>query len=205
MRSGREPSQEQLDAAWPHLAYEAWMLLATGRCYQAMPRPEEDNGEAVVLHNAVLESFLLHFRQLYDFLYGRVPPKHADDVMAAHYVGPAWSAKPEQRLTELDGRADQQLAHLTYKRQLLKEQLWDVPYILEQVLGALQRFRDSVASNGGERGGARDESAGPHAGGSGAPPRVSTSSASVTLSGTVGGLQAVLERWRGPTDARRQL
>lgn len=113
MRSQR--SSEELAKAAEHLLYEYWMLMAVAR---GMASGMSGQGW---LTNALLESFVIHFRALLDFFY---PPAGAkpDDVLSTDFFrDPSeWEqARPAlpEALRQGKLRAHKEIAHLTYARQ----------------------------------------------------------------------------------------
>jgi hypothetical protein len=107
-------SDEILRAASDHLYYEYWMFrsltdaLATGATQPGW------------LRNALVESWVIHLRALLDFVY---PPKsvNPEDVIAADFFDSSseWDATRPVISTTLArgrGRANKEIAHLSYKR-----------------------------------------------------------------------------------------
>jgi hypothetical protein len=107
-------SDEDLRRSMEHLEYEFTMLMAVA---QAMASGISRQGW---LTNALLESFVIHFRALVDFFYPPAHPK-SDDVLATHfYEDPAeWESIRPALSNELKRgreRAHKEIAHLTYTR-----------------------------------------------------------------------------------------
>ena len=110
--------------AGEHLEYEAWMFLtardklfqcARLRHQQLQPHPHQPDED--FNRNLLVESCVLHFRNLIDFFY---PPSSSlpDDVTAADYV-PGWGSPPVPTiLKDARTRANKELAHLTLKRKM---------------------------------------------------------------------------------------
>lgn len=121
---------EELIEASRHVLYEFAMLRETRRGIQ-------DGLASVWLANAVLESFLLHFRSLVDFLYK--PPTRGDDILACQFFSSEGQWEPpqgdlEKALKDAQCRAHKHLAHLTDKRCGLSqgERNWDFIFPLAQ-------------------------------------------------------------------------
>lgn len=111
----RRRSDVELQATCEHLAYEAWMLLET-----AQIQAQGFYTAIEPLNNAVLESFIIHVRNMIDFLY---PPanKRPSDVYATDFfdVPKEWEQlRPPMsyRLREARERGNKEIAHLTYDR-----------------------------------------------------------------------------------------
>lgn len=131
---------EELKNALESLKYEVRMLwslaniLATG-----------NQGKGVI-HNALLESFLIHARILIEFLYKNKPYK--DTVRASQYFtsdSPWKSIRPQKtellKTTETD--AHKQLAHLTYTRLQGKRE-WPYIKIANDIEAVLQVFYENL-------------------------------------------------------------
>jgi hypothetical protein len=102
--------------------------------------------EPVWQRNAVLEAFVLHGRALVDFLWTAVEKRHFQtDVLAADYFDPSsdWTLPEEPvpaLLDPLNGRANVQIAHLSYERLVERPRGWS-PGDLAAVLSlSLTRF-----------------------------------------------------------------
>jgi hypothetical protein len=87
-----------------------------------------------VIHNALVESFVLHVRVLIDFLYrhpNKDPQKH--DIIAREFLGSSnsWPSEPPDDLKEVKKRADKLAAHLTRDRviQYRDDKGWQVTQI----------------------------------------------------------------------------
>ena len=131
---------EELKGALEHLKYEVWMLWSLAHILAA------DNQGQGVIHNALLESFLIHARILTEFLYRNKPLQ--DTILASQYFPSAnnWeSIRPPKTelLKETEKDAHKQLAHLTYTRLQGKTQ-W--PYIktANDIEAVLQVFRENL-------------------------------------------------------------
>ena len=106
-------TDRELQEASNHLQYEFSMLMSVAQAFAS--------GIAAQgwLVNALLESFVIHFRALLDFFY---PPDNAkkDDVLAEDYFDDdGWEKiKPQlsDALTRAKTRAHKEVAHLTYAR-----------------------------------------------------------------------------------------
>ena len=137
---GNGPDKYQKAA--DHLAYEVRMFFGTAREVERRTRrkgnssgvpcvstggypPELERESHVgvgddVLWDALVESFLIHFRALVDFLFLR--PSN-DDVAAKHYVpsGADMHTCVPPSLRRLKRRVHKEVAHLTYARTLRSE------------------------------------------------------------------------------------
>ena len=108
-----KPTDAVLQQASKHLHYEFWMLtsLANGLA--------SGIGAGGWLHNALIESFVIHVRVLIDFLYAEQP--RTDDVVAADYFHSSdewikWRPPHSETLKKARIRTHKELAHLTYER-----------------------------------------------------------------------------------------
>lgn len=83
------------------------------------------------INSLLIESFVIHFRNLMCFLYGKPNPRFGTDVLAIHFFTPGtWEAlRPQQTKTLGDAwmRADKEISHLTTARQpgVPPEKAWD--------------------------------------------------------------------------------
>ena len=134
--------ERDLVGASAHLLYEGEMLEATRRVLASGVTAGS------LLNNAVLESFLVHARNLVHFFYPQNPFK--TDVLAEHYFesGQWDSIRPEmpEPLEKIRTRANKELAHLTYERLSVmpKEKHWYFDEIHEAIIHLLRVFTDNV-------------------------------------------------------------
>ena len=99
------------------------------------------------MKNLILEGFVVHFRNLYEFFY---PPKKPrdDDVTAQDYI-PSWGSPiPPQLLKDAKKRAHKELAHLTTKRKsgLNPDKHWDRTGLSVAMKPVIEDFIRSVGS-----------------------------------------------------------
>lgn len=128
------PDADELTKALDHVFYEAHQLTLMG------------GGEStdVALNNAMLESCLLHVRNLLDFFEHRATPK--DDVLSAHYGFPA-SPIPVDKLSR--EKLNKDLAHLTYSRtrRSVADKGWHHGQAVLPVLCRCLSFTEHVPKN----------------------------------------------------------
>jgi hypothetical protein len=138
-----QKNDEQLrEMALRHISYEIKMLreLAAGL-----------QGEGVgprTLRNALLESFLIHYRNLYDFFYPEFPAKRRlpHDISAADYLANSkrWrNSRPEldkKRVIENRERVNCLLAHLTLRRLKYNNRSWPDRNMAETMEGLIEEF-----------------------------------------------------------------
>ncbi len=127
---------EELKGALESLKYEVWMLW-----YLANILATDNQGKGVI-HNALLESFLIHARILVEFLYKNQP--YQDTVRASQYFTPKspWkNIRPQKTelLEKIEKDAHKQLAHLTYTR-LQGKRVWPYIKIANDIKAVLQVF-----------------------------------------------------------------
>lgn len=120
------PKPADLTAAWQHVLYEISMLHF---CRRALVdnQPPLDGRQ---MQDAVLESFAVHARVLFDFLFDR---KRFDTDVTAGMLVPdvaVWiqaRGEPDAALAVVKPQADKHVAHLTFERTTLpEEKAWDV-------------------------------------------------------------------------------
>jgi len=105
-----------------------------------------DNQGQGVIHNALVESFLIHARILIEFLYKNKPYK--DTVRASQYFtsdSPWKSIRPQKTdlLKETEEDAHKYLAHLTYTR-LQRKRKWPCIKIANDIQAVLKVFRENL-------------------------------------------------------------
>jgi hypothetical protein len=140
------PTPDELAAAPSHVVSELRMLRAAASEWVkptvARPRDEPWRG------TALLDSAILHARNMYDFLTRMQPSR--DYVVAAHFArdqeGNAWVAKlPYTKSLWEDMHKFRH--HLTYSRITLKRQRWlpaELQRVVEEINAAFQAFVRSL-------------------------------------------------------------
>lgn len=122
-----------------HLVYEIKMLRETASALRGKgigPRS---------FRNAMLETFLVHYRNLFDFFYADTRRELAHDVSAADYVPDPkqWKERRPRIGREATGnreRVNAQLAHLTYRRLKYKQRNWSDRRMARQIEELLEAF-----------------------------------------------------------------
>jgi len=109
--------EEELREAANHVDYEVQMLDAMALLLSSARGP---TAMEKAVANACLESFVLHVRNLIDFLYPPASPK-PDDILSDHYVrdeGKWQTCRPPRTslLADAETRVNKLAAHLTYSR-----------------------------------------------------------------------------------------
>ena len=149
-RAGRKPPE--LKAASNSVAYEVetfWcaLVLLAQRYGAEEPKEYEEKCE----YNALLESFLVHARNLIDFLYLPRGERELrkDDLVASDFfksekewrdaVGPITPFLEEQRTP-----INKWLSHLTYKRTSKPKRSWNVGRIAAEIVIVLTAFAEAV-------------------------------------------------------------
>jgi hypothetical protein len=133
----------ELAAASDHLYYEVQMARA---CAVGLASGLFPVGP---LHDAVLESFVIHARNLVHFFFPQ--SAQASDVLAEHYfeTPQEWNSLRGDlppRLAPLRGRANKEVAHLTYNRLRVtpEEKSWHFLEIVADLNALLERFLRSA-------------------------------------------------------------
>lgn len=92
-------------------------------------------------HDVFLEGFLLHYRNVLDFLSPR-PSARGSDILASDFVeGFVSKSAP----VEYRGAIDKHLAHLSRER-LTNKQEWPVSKMLDQIERSWTEFKDAYAA-----------------------------------------------------------
>jgi len=144
-------SNAVLCRASEHLGYEYHMFtqLAIYLAQGSLADP--------VLHNAALESFIIHTRNILDFLYPTskvVGNDKYDDIIADDYFDDPsqWyqiRLEKSASLTQAHQRAHKEVAHLTYSRIGLTEaaKKWHFLAIAQEVSAMFDRFLESAPAD----------------------------------------------------------
>lgn len=114
-----ERTDEQLRKTAKHVRYEHDMFVAISQF-------KTDESTPIVVWNALLESFALHFRSLDEFFFSHRSDQHKDDARAADYVL-VWAPPNDLRADVKDQieAINKRVAHLTYLRDLYPSE-WPV-------------------------------------------------------------------------------
>lgn len=138
-----EPNE--LEWSLKTLRYELWMMRGL-RDY--METHNQPSGVDALMHNAVLESFLLHVRNVYEFMFGK--RVYVTDVRAANYFADCtqWDPIPSAYLKAEIERINKYLAHVTTRRDNPLEVIgnailqirWDSSKLCDELEGVAQRF-----------------------------------------------------------------
>lgn len=94
--------------------------------------------QEIILHDLVIESFLLHTRSLYEFFVCKKKKKYPDDLR----IGDFLADKPEFNLKYIEKnkwRLDQHLSHIS-KTRVTKKDSWDIEKIRNEIDQAWQIF-----------------------------------------------------------------
>jgi hypothetical protein len=154
-------SKEKLDEVSEHLEYEVTMFFKTAILLHDL-QCGVLKSEILILKNLLIESFVIHARNLIFFLYPLSPnennrkyKKKDDDILAADIicVKDYWKEKYPDRPTNLDDvyvRTNKLAAHLTYSRIQFSKEKKDWEYLkIANTLGAdLKDFFDIISEPG---------------------------------------------------------
>jgi hypothetical protein len=114
-----------------HLQYEIGMLFETAH--------KLENCDDVVLYNALLESYLIHARNLIFFFFEEA--LRDDDIVASHFVED-WNTIRGWRpplLRKAGEEANKKVTHLTYRR-LDDTYSWDLEAITREISAVVLLF-----------------------------------------------------------------
>jgi hypothetical protein len=126
----RRRSTEELKATLEHLNYEVWMLKRTAEILNAN-KPNLADETSRVIHNALLESSMIHARSLIDSLYEENPS--SSDVVADDFFDVPSDDYHSVRdpmtdlLKTVPHRVGKEIAHLTYDRLGKAPEQWTWP------------------------------------------------------------------------------
>jgi hypothetical protein len=137
----KQRTPDELRRISEDLHYEVQMLLGS-----AQGLDSETTAEGT-LHNALVESFAIHLRNMLDFLWPDKLKRESDWVIAADFFpSPSdWEKlRPEisQQLLDSRVRAAKEIAHLTYTRPTVdpEQKDWDVRQIANEVTRVVEKF-----------------------------------------------------------------
>lgn len=139
LRTAKTP--EQLHSGADELHYSFEMLH---NCAMLL---DESEIQDELLRNAVLESFLVHARELIKFFYpGRSDPD--TDVMATDFIDASATWTPSKNFSYWEdekARIDKRLAHMSYLRTTL-----DAEWQVNRIYGDLCELRDDFLKIAGK-------------------------------------------------------
>ena len=128
-----DPSPAELDTARALFAYELNMFRAVTDAIFAPGLPH-------MVKNALLESALVHVRNLHDFFVQR--PSARDDVLAAYYVhgsGESWEPGDLEHVMSCQQDINKSLSHLTFHRVVSKPQ-WHIGELRREIESTYSSF-----------------------------------------------------------------
>src|SRR5262245_35794191 len=117
-----------------HLRYELQFFFVAARGAARLDKPQE-------MASVLIESFVIHLRNLIDFFCVPSGSERPDDVIASDFC-PGWSESISATLKDAKKRADKELSHLTLGRKsgLDPSKPWDVNGLYREVIAIAQRF-----------------------------------------------------------------
>lgn len=146
-KQSKAVTQTELEKAADDISYEVMMLLNSRYIHQdaqAKLQNATDLREKtywITVQNAALEAFLLHYRNLQEFLNnGKFP----SDMRAVDYA-PSWTPDSRLKTPPEDQRVNQRLAHLTYDR-VTHARGWDLEAMERRIGPVLSTFFAQVAA-----------------------------------------------------------
>jgi len=142
-RMAYSPSAIELQGAPKQFLYELRMfLVATDALQDAAVRSNPR------MNNVILESALMHARNLLDFFCGKESEK--DDIVASHFVrnpdGTPWTSSKLAFLSSCKTDINKALSHLTYKRVEFKP-TWQITRIRREIEDAYADFTVLLPAN----------------------------------------------------------
>lgn len=140
----RKITNYALRKAAEHLYYEAWMF------YQTLVLLRQPRHQIEV--NILLDAFVVHTRNLFDFFYPKEHLKPDDMVVADYLLKPKVFNAGKIKKSELlfiVRKADKQLAHLTYARNRYNQKTkpWPFVDIGRKMHKTLSSFYDALPSS----------------------------------------------------------
>lgn len=150
-RRGRR-SEKELVSVSEHLKYEIEMLFWIARAGNIIKLGDQNHPIIWAIDNARVESFPIHLRNLLHFLYRGSCKANPDDVIAEDFfdTDSTWldECPPKsQLLAKSQGRANKEVAHLTYTRLRVRKKRWLFENILSDLSPILERFSQLVPNS----------------------------------------------------------
>lgn len=112
-------------------------------------RQASSGGYTAVVHNALVESFALHARNMVDFFYNDSP--QPDDAVASQFFSNPlmWQTVRPPLTADLQtakARANKEISHLTYARLLVapSQKSWPVDSIVRDIDAVLATFCENA-------------------------------------------------------------
>jgi len=146
------PDAQELLNGTRYVFYELATLFHARTIHAAAAKKQEmgSSTEYNAMWNAVqccaLESFLVHYRNLYEFFQNIDSGYDADSLMARHYA-PAWTGDPEWRADKDEKkRINKLLAHISFKRLDHGPGSWNLDRMEQRVCRVFAEFVKQVAS-----------------------------------------------------------
>jgi hypothetical protein len=139
-------TENELEEASFHVAYEIDMVRS------GVLWLDKNQGRDVFLINSILESFLVHIRNVIYFLWTD-KPNNKDDILAIHFFTRTkdWqSLRPSKTelLQETYSLTHKHVAHITYSRRIdPKDREWKFVQIYRDITPAIQTFINHVPLN----------------------------------------------------------
>ncbi len=136
MNAARKYSDRELTDLSEHALYEMAMLMG-------LPRQFEWAAGNDIATNALLESFVMHARQLVDFFFDHVRVGASDFFDDPISEWKMVRGKEGSDLKDVVSRVGEEIAHLTWRRTKPKEP-WNLLEILQKIEALSVRFLERV-------------------------------------------------------------
>jgi hypothetical protein len=132
-----------------HLLYEVEMFFRPGHLLMSGQLQTSQPEVAIVLHNAIIESFVLHLRNLLDFFY--TPPRKTDVGATMFYNSghlPPDFPRESAILHTAHRRAHKEMSHITTERHWEGDpaKVWEFHRLLREVKPLVERFLQTASS-----------------------------------------------------------
>jgi hypothetical protein len=132
-----------------HLLYEVQMFFQVGHLLMTGHFQTSQPEVAIVLHNAIMESFVLHLRNLLDFFY--TAPRKTDVSATMFYdsghLPPDFPAE-STILSAAHRRAHKEMSHITTERHWEGNpaKLWEFHRLLREVKPLVEKFLQTASA-----------------------------------------------------------
>ena len=132
-----------------HLLYEVQMFFQLGHLVMTGHFQTSQPEVAIVLHNTIMESFVLHLRNLLDFFY--TPPRKTDVSATSFYdsghLPPDFPAE-STILSTAHRRAHKEMSHITTERHWEGNpaKLWEFHRLLREGKPLVEKFLQTASA-----------------------------------------------------------
>ena len=133
-----------------HLKYEIDMFFFGAKTLIDLGKSEKNTIEEIYLKNSRLESYLIHLRNIKDFLWDSLNLRYPNDILADTFCSSSCNRHSSGEvdlvagldISKLDTRINKQISHLTKQRTSKKDEQmeWNIKKITCDIAGYLLEY-----------------------------------------------------------------